>query len=246
MKKPTKKSTDAKLVRRKAEALLKEKHSEKSGSLTEIETIKLLHELEVHQIELEMQKDELQLAKEKAETNAEKYTNLYDYAPFGYFTLKSDGEICELNFSAAKMLNKERSKLINRNFKLFITSETRSIFIDFLDEVSNTKTKQSCEVRLVINEKPSAFVHIEGVLLENKKNYLITVIDVSKRKQAEIELIKAKEEAVMSEEYLDNIINNIGDPFFVKDEQSKILVVNEAFCTLFDLDTRACFRQNAY
>ncbi len=236
MKNDTKKSIDAKLIRQKAEDLLKEKHSKKSVPLTENEIIKLLYELEVHQIELEMQKEELQLAKEKAETNAEKYTNLYDYAPAGYFTINSDGKICELNFNAAKMLNKARSKLIHSNFKFFITTETRSLFVAFLDKVSDSKTKQNCEVRLVIDEKPSAFVHIEGVLLENEKNYLITVIDISKRKHAEIELIKAKEKAVISEDYLENIINNIGDPIFVKDENSNLILANDAFCTLFEME----------
>lgn len=196
MKNETIKSTYAEFIRRKAEGLLKEKYSAKTGSTEKIDTIKLMYELEVHEIELEMQKEELQHAKEKAETNAEKYTNLYDYAPAGYFTLNSDGEICELNFSAAKMLNKERSKLINSNFKIFIASKTRSIFVDFLDEVSDTKTKQSCEVWLAINEKPSAFVHIEGILLENEKKYLLTVIDISKSKQGEIDLKGALNEIV--------------------------------------------------
>jgi PAS domain S-box-containing protein len=235
MKSETKKTTDTTLIRRKAEGLLKEMQS-KSISLTEIETIKLLYELEVYQIELEMQKEELQLAKDEAEINAEKYTNLYDYAPAAKFTLNSNGGICQLNFTAAKMLNKERSNLINSNFKLFITTETRSLFVDFLDKITDSKTKQDCEVRLVIDEKPSVFVHIEGILLENEKNYLLTVFDVSKRKHDEIELILAKEKAVISEDYLDNIINNIGDPIFVKDEQSRILMVNDAFCELFIME----------
>jgi PAS domain S-box-containing protein len=236
MKNEPKNTTNTKLIRHRAEALLKKKHGEKSVMLTEIESIKLLYELEVHQIELELQKDELQLAKDKAEADTEKYTNLYDYAPFGYFTLNNHGDICELNFNGAKMLNRTRSKLINSNFKVFITSKTRPIFIDLLDKVSATKTKQYCEVRLFIDKKASAFVHIEATLLDHEKNYLITVIDVSKRKHAEIELIKAKEKAVISEDYLNNIINHIGDPFFVKDEQSRMLLVNEAFCKLFDLE----------
>ncbi|MEH6535133.1 MAG: sigma 54-interacting transcriptional regulator [Psychroserpens sp.] len=234
MKKETKKSIDAKVIRRKAEELLKKKHSNKSVALTETETIKLVHELEVHQIELEMQKEELELAKEKAETNAEKYTNLYDYSPDGKFTLNSNGEICELNFNAAKMLNKERSKLINSNFNFFIALENRSLFIDFLDRISGTNTKQNFEARLVINEKPSTFIHIEGILLENEKKYLLTAFDISKQKHAENELIKAKEKAEISEKYLDNIINNIGDPIFVKNENSILTLVNDAFCTLFE------------
>ena len=49
---------------------------------------KLLHELQVHQIELEMQNEELRKANETAETALKKYTMLYDFAPMGYFTLE--------------------------------------------------------------------------------------------------------------------------------------------------------------
>ncbi len=58
-------------------------------------------------------------------------------------------------------------------------------------------------------------------------------LDITKQKQEKIELIKAKEQAEISELYLDNIINNIGDPVFVKDKQSRLLLINDAFCELF-------------
>ncbi|RXP46492.1 response regulator [Lutibacter sp. HS1-25] len=49
------------------------------------------------------------------------------------------------------------------------------------------------------------------------------------------ELAAAKEKAEQSEKYLYNIVNNIADPVFVKDEESKLLLVNNAFCELFQL-----------
>ena len=114
MENETKKPEDSILLRQIAETFLKNKTSVKKEKLktgsqiqSEADTLKLMHELEVHQIELEMQNDELQRAKEKAENIAEKYTNLYDFAPAGYFTIDKDLRICELNLSGAKMLGKE-------------------------------------------------------------------------------------------------------------------------------------------
>ena len=55
------------------------------------------------------------------------------------------------------------------------------------------------------------------------------------RMQLEFRLEKAKEKAEGSKNYLDNIINGMGDPVFVKDDQSRLLLVNDAFCTIFNL-----------
>jgi PAS domain-containing protein len=81
--------------------------------------LKLIHELEVHQIELEMN-EELLLAKEQAEQAIEKYTKLYDYAPSGYFTLSQDGKVTEANLTGAHMLGKMRSSILNSQFGFFL------------------------------------------------------------------------------------------------------------------------------
>ena len=72
---------------------MKKNQQKTDRSVFETDAIKLLHELQVHQIELEMQNEELILANEAAETALKKYTMLYDFAPMGYFTLEADGII---------------------------------------------------------------------------------------------------------------------------------------------------------
>jgi PAS domain S-box-containing protein len=55
------------------------------------------------------------------------------------------------------------------------------------------------------------------------------------RKQAEEKTHIAEETVRISEKYYKNIINNMGDPVFVKDDQSKFLLVNDAFCKIVDI-----------
>ncbi len=193
MKNSTITTEDAIKLRKRAEVLLVNKHSKNSVSLSEADILKLLFELEVHQIELEMQNEELQLAKEDAEKNAEKYSNMYDFAPSGYFTLDSEFRICEVNFSGAFILRKERSKLINSNFISFVKEDNRVVFNDFLDKANQAKTKQGCEVELIINENHGIFAHIEGVFLKADNEYLLTVVDIHERRDLEENLNIANE-----------------------------------------------------
>ena len=53
----------------------------------------LVHELQVRQIELEMQNEELHRARAEAEEALEKYADLFDFAPVGYFLWDRQGQI---------------------------------------------------------------------------------------------------------------------------------------------------------
>lgn len=56
--------------------------------------------------------------------------------------------------------------------------------------------------------------------------------DITEQRQLDKQLIEAKEKAEESKDYLNNIINNIGDPVFVKDDQFRMVLVNNSFCRL--------------
>jgi PAS domain-containing protein len=171
--------TDAQMLRIKAEELLKEKQKKVDKSVMEIDAKKLLHELQVHQIELEMQNEELRQTNETAETALKKYTMLYDFAPMGYFTLDSDGSICELNFTGAEMLGEKRFSLINSNFKLFVSEDSQPVFNDFFSKVYAGNVKQSCEVMLGYNNNPLCLVYMEGIVTGDDRKCLLSVVDIS-------------------------------------------------------------------
>jgi PAS domain-containing protein len=172
--------TDARLLRRKAEEkLLRTEQKKISATLTKVDETRLLHELQVHQIELEMQNEELRIAYETAETALKKYTMLYDLAPMGYFTLDSSGSICELNFTGADLLGDKRFSLINSNFKLFVSDESRTVFNDFFRKVYAAEGKESCKIRLGYNNTPLCQVYMEGIVTNDDQKCLLSVIDIS-------------------------------------------------------------------
>ena len=172
--------TDVQALRRKAEEQLKEKQIESGSPLMEPDVTRLLHELQVHQIELEMQNEELRQAYETAETALKKYTMLYDLAPMGYFTLDSSGSICELNFTGADLLRERRFSLINSNFKLFVDENSRAVFNDFFRKVYSCHGKESCKVMLGYDNKPLGMVYMEGIVTDDDdQKCLLSVINIS-------------------------------------------------------------------
>src|SRR5690349_20575414 len=91
-------------LRRRAEELLGTVTTGSSPPRTEAESQRLLHELEVHRIELEMQNTELRQSREEEAASLEKYADLYDFAPVGYFTLDRAGIISCVNLMGTSLL----------------------------------------------------------------------------------------------------------------------------------------------
>ena len=181
--------SETEYLRKKAEEELKKRKLPKT--ITEADQLKLIHELQVHQIELEMQYEELTIAREQAEAAMEKYTDLYDFAPSGYLTLSNEGDITELNFLAAKKLAKDRSHLKNTRFGLYIAPESLQLYNEFFIEIFKSKQKQTCELEIRSNPEKPIFVHIAAQVSQNPDSCLVTMFDITDRKAMEIELQKA-------------------------------------------------------
>ncbi|HAQ20301.1 MAG TPA: hypothetical protein DCR40_13880, partial [Prolixibacteraceae bacterium] len=223
--KRTQNKLDATVLRQKAEALLKKKPLKTVSLLSEFEALKLVQELEVHQLELELQKEELVLANEQAELAAEKYAELYHFAPLGYFTLYQSDKIIDLNLSGAEMLGEERSRLKNSRFGFFVSNDTKPIFKHFLKEVFRSKAKITCEVTLINNGKMPMYVHLSGIAIENAEYCYVIAVDITDRKQTEEALIETNA-------HLENLINYANAPIIIWDSQFRITRFNRAFESL--------------
>ena len=171
--------TDAGMLRKKAEEKLKDGQKRAANPEIEADTMKLVHELQVHQIELEMQNEELKQANETAEAALKKYTMLYDLAPMGYFTLDEDGSIFDLNFTGAEILGEKRYSLVNSNFKLFISKQSQKVFNDFFKRVYTSGVKESCNVKLADDDVSLMDVYIEAIVTGDDRKCLLSVVDIS-------------------------------------------------------------------
>jgi PAS domain-containing protein len=179
MKKELLELTDAQLLRLKAEEKLVEKSKKTGTPRLETDVKRLLHELQVHQIELEMQNEELRRANEIAETALRKFTLLYDFAPLGYFTVDHNGSILDLNFTGAEILKDKRFSLINSNFKLFVSAESMPVFNEFFWQIFKSNAKQSCKIWLGYDKQLLCPVYMEGIVVEDEQNCLLSVLDIS-------------------------------------------------------------------
>lgn len=223
MKNPQTRVTEAAILRQKAEEQLKKKSSKTDSKLSETETLKLVHELQVHQIELEIQNEALVLAKVEADVATQKYIELYDFAPSGYFTLSNEGKIIELNLHVASMLGKERHRLINNTFGIFVSHETKLIFNRFLSNVFESKKEESCEVTISNTDgKQPLNVFLTGRISEDFTLCHVTMIDITERKKSEEALSKQNS---MFSTLLQNLQIGV---YMIEVPSGKPLLANEA------------------
>jgi PAS domain S-box-containing protein len=152
---------------------------------------KLNHSFEVSNNEIQMQNEELKVANEQALNDAEKYSELYNFAPLGYLTLSQKGEITEANINAAKMLGSERPLLLNNRFGFFVSEETKPILNQFLTNIFKNKEKETCEVILLDNDRLPMYVQLNGIIGNtNGDHCLLNMVDITERKKNEEAIIK--------------------------------------------------------
>ncbi len=172
------KLNDALTFRRKAEEALKDKQLLLTSVRSESELLRLVHELEVRQIDLEMQKEELQIAKEEAELALAKYFEVYEFATSGYFILSREGIIIQLNIAGSQLLGDLSSQLINHPFAYFVSDESKPVLKLFLSRVFNSNSKETCYLSLSTPGSIPVQIHVTGLAEPDKEECFVTVMEI--------------------------------------------------------------------
>jgi PAS domain S-box-containing protein len=194
---------------------------------------KVLHELHVHQIELEMQNEELRRAQKELEDSRNKYSDLYDFAPVGYFTFDKNGLVIEANLAGCQMLGVERSNLIKKPFRVFVGKDSQDDFYLHRQGVSRSDKKQNCEIALVRKDKTTLEVMLESIPATSADGKLTlcrtAMTDITERKS----LVRLKEaihqQAIAERNRLEAVMEALPTGVAIIDEKGGNIESNAAF-----------------
>lgn len=157
---------------------------------------KMLHELQVHQIELQMQNEELRQAHIALEESRDRYLDLFEFAPIGYFTLDANNLIAEVNFVGAALLGEDRKKLLLKPFSKFIVAEESDQFYLRMSRLSRDEVQQNYDIQIKRDDASTRYVHVDAMRV--KKNdgsvtFRITLTDITKSKRIEAALKESEQ-----------------------------------------------------
>ncbi|EGV31020.1 PAS/PAC sensor hybrid histidine kinase [Thiorhodococcus drewsii AZ1] len=176
-------------LRQRAEKHLRETQHPQDRTSTPNESERLIHELQVHQIELELQNEELRRIQESLEFSRARYFDLYDLAPVGYLTLADHGLIRDANLAAASLIGVPRSLLIDAPLSRFIHPNDSDRLYHCRQDIMVAGGRQSCEVGLRRDDETTLPVRLDMSLGIDRETglaqYLTMLTDISELKSAE-------------------------------------------------------------
>ena len=228
---PSSPKLSGKELRAHAEALLKKQTDNNQILYSEEDTKKLLHELQVHQIELEIQNVELREAR-VAERLHYSYTELFEFAPIAYFAFDKKSIINQVNLRGASLLGIERGNLERKQFSNYVTIQHRDKFKRCLAKVFDGEGAQTCEI-LVQANNTTRWLSIEANLGLTGTHCLAAFIDVTDRKKAEDDRKLAA-----------SVFTHAGDGIAITDGNAVIIDVNESYTLITGFSREEAIGQN--
>ncbi len=148
---------------------------------------RLLHELQVHQIELEMQNEELLRSRDELEASRDEYAELYDFAPVGYFSLARDGTMVRMNLAGARLLGLERAKLTGRRLAGFVARDDVAGLEALLSKVWQSPAAATCLVELMGRDgtRGDRSLELTASISARPDECRLVAVDVTERRRFE-------------------------------------------------------------
>lgn len=211
-------------IRKEAEKRVDSKNIQISQQIQELsfnEIQKLVHELQIYQIELEIQNEELLATEEELEKTKKRYFDLYQMAPISYCTLNQSGFIQEVNLATSTLLGVDRDKLINKPLSDFIFKEDQDIYYMYRKKFFISDKKQECELRMTKADKTVFWAYltvIREMSSDTEPIFRLVISDITQHKIVEEQL-----------ELSASVFKNAGEGIMITNLHGIITDVNETF-----------------
>jgi len=210
-------------LRKRAEEVLKVS-TDSIPKTQDVEFLHLLHELDTYRIELELQHNELHEANAQLHETHKQLQKIhyrhYEIAPIGYITLDQKNLILEVNQTLASMLGLTKKQLLNHFFTDFIQQSDQDIFYFCHQALINSKTFQSCELRLNHLSRADFWVKLDCLFeqVNQDPQFHIAISDISHLKALEKNLL------------LDaSVFDECTEAIMVTDPMLRIIKINNTF-----------------
>lgn len=112
-----------------------------------VDALKLLHELQVHQVELDLQFEQLEVNERELADTVARYKTFFDFAPVAYLAVGFDGHIIEGNLAAASLLGVEPYEFDGRRLDSFLAADNAGALFGLLAKLRAGDARAACEVR---------------------------------------------------------------------------------------------------
>jgi two-component system CheB/CheR fusion protein len=198
-------------LRRRAEDRFEEVRA-RDEPLNGDEAKRLLHELRIHQIELEMQNEELRTSRLETETILARYTELFDFAPIGFFQVLEDGSIRACNFAGARLLRRERGALVGSRLQSFLEPAAQRQLEELLASVLSGDGRSEARELVAAPGEDRMWVRVTASPLETDvatSSLLLAVENIDVRRRAEQAL---RDDARRKDEFLAALSHELRNP----------------------------------
>jgi PAS domain S-box-containing protein len=163
--------------------------------LTLHQTQSIMHDLQVHQVELEMQHHELVETHRTLEIERSLYYDLYDFAPVGYATLRSNNRIEQCNLALTRLLGVTRIKLTEQTILDFIHRSDRPAYLRHHGLACSSGENQIDELRMRGPHGTEIWARIESSTFDKEtKTYRSIISDITEIRGDRTELARLEKE----------------------------------------------------
>ena len=149
----------------------------------------LVQELRKYQIKLEKRNDQLFENQSVLEASRDKYLNLYDLAPIGYFAIDDKNHIIDVNLKGAEILGVDRQSLLSVNMHQFIHDNSLAAYNQHRQKVLETGQLQTCELQLIHQHGMPFYVQLQSIREHDQTHrfnqFRTVMIDITSKKISE-------------------------------------------------------------